>query len=185
LELTELLASVTDSFSRHRIPFLVVGGVAVSMWVEPRLTRDVDVVVLVPKRHRSRLKQALIDAGARPTELEMRILFEKKWVRLTTAGPRLDVHLAASKHDREAFKNTVVTQVADRKVPLACVEDLILYKLAAGRPHDLVDVESLIRGIRDVDRGYLEARLDAIGEQYAAPVRERWRAALLRAKGNG
>lgn len=159
---------------------MVVGGVAVSTWATPRLTRDVDIIVLASKKERSRLRQAFVDAGARPTSTDLRLLYEKKWVRLKTAGPRLDVHLAASAHDRVALKQAVIAQVERSRLPLATVEDLILYKLAAGRDQDLADIDTLVREVKALNRAYIARWAGPVGESHEAPVRERWEAAQLR-----
>jgi hypothetical protein len=183
VELTGLLDAVGAAFARHRIPFMVVGGVAVSSWAEPRLTRDVDMVVLASKRDRPRLRQALIEAGARPTSTDLRVLYERRWIRLRTPGPRLDVHLAVSPHDREALRNAVVSQVGESRLPIASVEDLILYKLAAGREQNLADIDALLRSVKSVDRNYVDQWTGPLGERHDAPVAARWKAALERAAG--
>ena len=41
------LLRVVADLSTVRVPWAVVGGFAVSVWAEPRLTRDVDVAVAV------------------------------------------------------------------------------------------------------------------------------------------
>jgi len=109
------------------------------------------------------------------------VLYEKRWIRLKTSGPRLDVHLALSPHDREAMKNTVIAQVGQSRLPLASVEDLILFKLAAGREQDLSDVDSLIREVKTLNRPYIARWADPVGACHDAPVRARWESALGRA----
>ncbi|MBI2930598.1 MAG: hypothetical protein HYY16_03015 [Planctomycetes bacterium] len=50
MTLDELIKRVTDALSEHRIPFFLIGGLAISTWVEPRATKDMDIVINVRRR---------------------------------------------------------------------------------------------------------------------------------------
>lgn len=45
-----LLERLAGSLDRHKIPYMVIGGQAVLVYGEPRLTRDIDVTVGVLSR---------------------------------------------------------------------------------------------------------------------------------------
>jgi len=34
---------------KQRTPYMLIGGIAVALWGEPRATQDIDIVVLIPK----------------------------------------------------------------------------------------------------------------------------------------
>ena len=76
------------------------------------------------------------------------------------------------------MEHAATVELAGSKAPVASVEDLILYKLAAGRPQDEADVQQLMTEINTVDRAYIETWLDEIAEQRGVPMRDRWSAAL-------
>ena len=67
MDVKDLLLAISAELEKRKIPFMVVGGVALAAWVEPRLTDDVDLIVSWPKKHQSILKEALIAVGAKPT----------------------------------------------------------------------------------------------------------------------
>ncbi len=50
MDVVDLLDRVTEVFEKQRVPFIVIGGMAVSSWVKPRATDDLDIVVRIPKR---------------------------------------------------------------------------------------------------------------------------------------
>ena len=52
--LFESLVSLEERLHRAGISCAVIGGVAVGVWGEPRVTRDVDVKVLLGRNHTSR-----------------------------------------------------------------------------------------------------------------------------------
>ena len=178
MTLEELLLRAAREFERNRVPFFLLGGLAVSTWVEPRATADVDLAVCVRRRESARLRTALIGAGARPTNLEMRKLFEKRFQRFRVGAHSLDVRVASSEHDRAAWARSRPVEVGGREIRVASPEDLLLYKLAAWRPHDRVDAHVLLTQRGDLDRAYVERWLDPIAAETAAPMRERWRELL-------
>ncbi len=45
-------AEVSRFLDIHNVPHYVIGGLALQHWGEPRMTRDVDITVLVTKRRR-------------------------------------------------------------------------------------------------------------------------------------
>lgn len=174
MALIELLLRATESFSANGIRFILIGGMAVSAWIEPRLTKDMDVVVSVRRRDAPRLKKALVEAGARVTALEMRLLYERRFIRCKTAGPYLDVKIQSSAHDRAANTHARTVPYGGKAVPVAAPEDLILYKLQAWRLHDQDDMVKLAKGVPNLNVAYIESWLDPIAKDTGAPMRERW-----------
>ena len=65
--------------AKHRLPYAVIGGLAVQKWSEPRFTRDVDLTVASPLTTGSAIRQwlnELSDALADPEIVER---FEQAW----------------------------------------------------------------------------------------------------------
>ncbi|MBI2923449.1 MAG: nucleotidyl transferase AbiEii/AbiGii toxin family protein [Planctomycetes bacterium] len=178
---TDLVRQVSIAFDDRKLPWLVIGGLALSWWLPERLTRDVDIVVPAWKRHAGLLKQALMASGARVTALEMRWLFERRFVLLKTGGPRLDVHISRTPHDRAALAQAVPGEFGDRKVPVATPEDLVLYKLKAWRLQDRADIDRLLKEVRDLRRDYIESWLDSLSTETGSDLRARWAEALKEA----
>lgn len=175
MTLNELLLRVADSFHQEKVPVLLIGGLAVSSWIEPRATQDMDVIVKVKRRDAARLKRALLATGARITSLELRILLERRFVRFPMGGPTLDVRLENSTHDRDAFRRAKALTYEGRKLLVATPEDLVLYKLIAWRPVDQRDILSFLEQRKDLNRRYISSRLSGIEEETSAPMQKRWR----------
>ncbi len=181
--LVDLLVKVAEALDRARIWFVLFGGMAISTWIEPRLTKDCDIVVMARKRDVSRLKEALVSAGVRVTALEMRWLFEKRWVRWKMDGHILDIHIAVMAHDRSAFSNARPVDHRGRKVMVARPENLILYKLKAWRGQDQLDCIAVVRQVKDLDWDYIDSWLDTVAKDCGQPIRDRWTDVLKRAAG--
>ena len=41
----ELILSIARAFNKHKIPYMIIGGQAVLLYGEPRLTKDIDITV--------------------------------------------------------------------------------------------------------------------------------------------
>lgn len=172
----------------------LVGGFAVSAWVEPRLTRDVDAAVTVAD---DRAAEAVIaDLSARgwtPTTLvEQDAVGRLATARLqpargSTAGAVLDVLFASSGIEAELVAEAVRVEILpELTAPVARPGHLVALKLLARddvrRPQDAADLRRLLpvldageraRLIRAValitERGYGRSRnLAAAAEELLA-----------------
>ena len=74
----------------------------------------------------------------------------------TAEGVKIDVALAAFPFEIEAIERATPWTLGESVALRSCsAEDLVVYKLVAGRPQDLVDVEGIVRRQEDrldVDR---------------------------------
>jgi len=154
--------------SQH-VPGLVIGGLAVALLGRPRVTRDVDALVLLAEER----WPAFLDAGRafgfvprQPDALafarEARVLL----VRHQPTGIDVDVALGCLPFEEEAVARARVVQVAGVSVPLPTPEDLIIMKAVAHRERDLLDIEGLLAAHPDLDlrrvRRWVRAFADAL-----------------------
>ena len=142
--------------SAHSVDFVVIGGIAVQAHGYIRWTKDVDVIVQPTTLNFSRLSEALQDLDAKlrgPGTLKLtdphQLRRAPRVPLMTTAGP-LDVvdvqHVRGAPRDYEALRRAaLVVELAGFEVAVAGLSDLIRMKRAAGRDHDLADIEALTR----------------------------------------
>jgi len=43
----DTLTTLRDTLTAHGIPYVLIGGIAVQHWSEPRFTRDIDATIVV------------------------------------------------------------------------------------------------------------------------------------------
>jgi hypothetical protein len=129
----------------------------VARWGEPRATRDVDATVLADFGEEAQLLSALLRKfPSRDPEPLPRA--ERGRLALLTAsnGVQLDLSFAAFPFEREVLDRASTWRIPPGTELNTCsAEDLVIYKLVAARPGDLVDVSGVVRrqGRRlDVDR---------------------------------
>lgn len=156
-ELAVAAREVLSALDEAGLQGCVIGALAVHRWGEPRATSDADFSVLAPYGSEQPVVSALLDRfeprrpDAAAFALANRVLLLK-----TRDSVEVDVALAAFPFEIEALQMAsswdIVPGVSLRTCP---AEHLVVYKLVAGRPQDLVDVEGIVRrqGSRlDVDR---------------------------------
>ncbi len=146
-----------DAALAFKIPirFALVGGLAVSAWGVVRATQDID---LLADSTPSPLRNQALRAGLqsflqeRGCAIEWRVgeaddpiplLLRIEMLR-PASGLAADVLWAHKRWQREALMRRISLRVSRLDVFVLHPEDLVLMKLEAGGPQDLLDVEALL-----------------------------------------
>jgi hypothetical protein len=178
--LEELIPLISKTFASLNLPYFVFGGVAVSVWGEPRTTRDLDIVAKLDPAALRNLLQHLRQIGFKFTSLEERKIREGRLVQLRIGSTRLDVRRISSRHDEEALRRIESVAYPTFTLWVASPEDLILYKLQSWRTLDQADIENLATHAKSLDRQYLARQLPVVEEESGQPLGERWKEILTR-----
>lgn len=126
---------------------LIIGGVAASILGRPRVTRDVDALVLLDEKDWGEFLSAGTEFGfvARVTDpLDFARKAKVLLVRHKPSGIDVDVTFGALPFEKEAITNGVWVDIRGVRLPLPTAEDLIIMKAVAHRPRDLADIESIM-----------------------------------------
>ena len=126
---------------------MLIGGAAVSLVGRPRVTRDIDALVLVDE---GRWK-AFLAAGEGfkfvPRVNEALAFARRARTLLVRHKPSVidvDISLGALPFEKEAVSRAVLVDAGGLQVPVPTAEDLIIMKAVAQRPRDLADVEGIL-----------------------------------------
>jgi uncharacterized nucleotidyltransferase DUF6036 len=151
---------------RCQVRYLVIGGLAVVVVGEPRTTADADVIGYLSSQE----AEALI-GKAKKAGFQVDVETEKERLRMTGAlrfrrRPfQLDVILASLPFEDAALSRSQPRRLFGRNLRFPTPEDLIVFKVLAGRQKDLLDAEGIARRHRGkLDRKYLEDSLRPICE---------------------
>lgn len=140
------------------IPYVLIGGMAAQQWAEPRFTLDVDMSVAPPLNASEEFLHDLL--AHFPPRIDDALAFAmKSRVVLIKAlnGCPVDISLALPGYEDEVMRRAVDYEIEPGKVTRLCsAEDFIIYKVVAGRPRDLLDIEGAIaRQRRSLDIAYI------------------------------
>ncbi len=146
--------------------FLVVGGLAVVVVGEPRMTADADAVIFVSQAEAENLLGAAAAAGFDVRhDVEMERLCQTGTLRLRRGRFRIDLITASLPFEESAYQRAVVHELFGVQLPFPSPEDLILFKVLAGREKDMLDAAGIVRRHGDrLDVAYVERTLRPICE---------------------
>jgi len=183
-----LISLFVRPLNQLRVPYMVTGGVAAVVYGEPRLTRDIDLVIELRPRDAARFAKAWSAADfyvppleviqeecGRPAHGHFNVIHHQTTMRADIYLPGRDALNAW------ALAHRVVRRIDDDEVFLAPIEAVILSKLRyyqmGGSDRHLRDIHQMVAISGDlVDRPELErwaARLGVEGEwQRAQDIRE-------------
>lgn len=155
--LLESAARVQLALTQAGIESMVIGGLAIAFWGEPRVTRDVDLKVLLQRDRAEALVKALPEGfrclADHPDETLRRIGF--LFVQDPT-GIRVDMLLADTEFDVQAIGRRRPIAMMGETIAVCSAEDLIIYKMISTRARDHDDVQGIIRRQRaKLDDGYV------------------------------
>jgi hypothetical protein len=133
--------------NQNRVEYMVIGGYAVGYHGHPRATKDIDIWVSAEPNNISRVADAVKAFGFDVPELAAWRADPRKALRMGYPPARIEVLTVISGVEfAEAARNQVDLRLDDVPVHLISLSDLRRNKKAAGRPHDLADLENLPPG---------------------------------------
>jgi hypothetical protein len=155
----EVIVKIASALNKCGLPYMIIGGQAVLLYGEPRLTRDIDITLgadidrlaqLLAAIKEIPLKQLVNDAPS----------FVKKTMVLPAmhepTGIRVDFIFSFTPYEETAIKRAKLVKLSDTDVAFAAIEDLIIHKIFAGRSRDIEDVHMLFLKNRNIDVAYIE-----------------------------
>lgn len=126
---------------------VVIGGVASALWGEPRVTRDVDLKILLGRDEADRLLTILTPDYTPLLPDPRRALKEQAMLFVRDpAETRLDLLLADTPYDVQAIRRGRNVEVQPGATICVCSpEDLVIYKLVSTRLRDHEDATGVVR----------------------------------------
>ena len=159
-----VLKLVTARFEAAGIAYMVTGSVAVSLYAEPRMTRDVDLVVELQPADATRLAEMFAADFICDTERIREATVRRSMFNLihTSAVVKVDVIVRKdSAYREEEFRRRRLAEIDGVPMWVVSAEDLILSKLDWARSSrsevQLQDVRNVIAAQSALDWSYMEA----------------------------
>jgi hypothetical protein len=162
-----LLVKLAKAFDSQNIPYIVIGGQAVLLYGEPRLTRNIDITLGVDNSYALQIVDLAKTIQLSPAVPDV-IQFVKKSNVLPLYDPktkiRVDLIFSFLEYERQAIGRANPIMLEDYPVKYASVEDIIIHKIFAGRPRDIEDAKSILQRNSNVDRLFIEKWLNELSQ---------------------
>ena len=155
----KLLSRLGKSLEKHGLPYMIIGGQAVLLYGEPRLTRDIDITLGADTDRLDDLLAVVRDLDLKPLPKEMRSFVRETMVLPSleeNTGIRVDFIFSFTPYEEEAIRRVNKVVVLGQKVHFASPEDLIIHKIFAGRPRDMEDVRTVLLRNPKIDVPYIK-----------------------------
>jgi len=154
----ELLTRISGELKRQRIPYMVIGGQAVLLYGEPRLTKDIDITLDMGTEGLKKLKGVARKLGLR-TLVDNQADFVSKTMVLPVShdktGIRVDFIFSFSPYEKQAIERAVDVKLGRSTIKFATLEDVVIHKIIAGRARDLEDVKCILLKNHGYDGRYI------------------------------
>ncbi len=144
----KLLTKLAETLDNAGIPYMIIGGQAVLLYGEPRLTRDIDITIPLTPSELNRILEIV-------KKLNLEVLVEnpedfvhKHWVLPSydkESGFRVDFIFSWTPYEKEAIDRARIFKIDDYPVRFATPEDVIIHKIISGRARDIEDIRTIIR----------------------------------------
>jgi len=126
---------------------MVIGGQAVLLYGEPRLTRDIDITLGMGVDRSDRLKKILPIIGLRSLVRKEKEFVQRNMVLPTIdkgSSIRVDFIFSFSPYEKQAIERAKGVKLGRSEVRFASLEDVVIHKVIAGRARDFEDVKSIL-----------------------------------------
>jgi hypothetical protein len=178
--LENLLEKIALALDEAGIPYMVIGGQAVLLHGEPRLTRDIDITLGITTEKLDLLLGVATRIGLKPLIDPWSFTTETMVLPCEAPGTdiRVDFILSFLPYESQAIQHAHTVQMGETGVRFASPEDLIIHKLVAGRPRDLEDVRGVLLKNPDTDTKYVRRWLREFSSALGQPLTRRFNAIL-------
>ena len=146
-DVRQLLIDARVALDAAQVAYAVIGGCARNAYAEPRATKDVDFVVAGDQASYEAVVASLAAHGFVPANVVTTAPDAVPDLALyrDANARRIDILFAKTAFERSALaRRQTRTPYESVQLPVVSAEDLIVYKLIAGRTQDFADVEKVI-----------------------------------------
>lgn len=148
-----LLYELTDAFEKAHLKYAVIGGYALALHGLVRATVDIDFILSLTQKDFELAEKVLAQLGLNsrlPVRAQDIIKMRKEyienrnllaWSFVDYKNPARQVDILITKDLKRLKVQTI--SVAGRKINVATLAELLKMKKEAGRPQDLIDIQSI------------------------------------------
>ena len=175
------LADAVSMLAERDLRSALIGGLAVSLRGQPRMTVAVDLVVLASVDAAIRLVADLASTPFDPLFPGVEEVVATAFIlplRHRQTGIRVDLAIGMSGFEQDAVARATPVMIGAASIPVVSIEDLLVMKALAGRPQDDEDIRGLVAaGLQTIDWQACLTLAERLGNAIDIDIAARLRAA--------
>lgn len=171
-QLIKPLIAVQQLINHFSDQGVIIGGIAVSLLGKPRLTADVDAVILLSTEDIPKCLNVASELGLQPRIAQVEAFARKNRILLLRheeSGIDVDISLGALPFEIEMVERSVIFEIEMLRLQLPTPEDMIILKAVAHRPKDLLDIQEIVKIHPEIDRKRIEYWVTQFSEALEMP----------------
>ncbi len=141
---------IVDIFETEQISYALAGGVALSFYMEPRFTRDIDFLILstdLKKISELLEKNGYFESAPPWTFTGIELTLHRFMKTLENEDEMLiDLLVGSSQHIKNIINRAMIAKSGEGSVRVVKKEDLVYLKQVRNSSQDRVDIEKLENG---------------------------------------
>jgi hypothetical protein len=153
-DLLPVLSAIAAWFHANHSDYAIIGGVAIGLIAEPRLTQDVDAVAWIDLDDAAVFLKSGEQFGffariSKPLDFlrKSRVLL----LRHRETQINVDISCGILPFEREMIDRAIEFKTKDISLKVASPEDLVITKAVAHRQRDLIDIDKLLEIYPNLD----------------------------------
>ncbi|HIE15107.1 TPA: hypothetical protein EYP70_07535 [Candidatus Bathyarchaeota archaeon] len=179
----KVLKIVIKRLDEGAIPYMITGSVAMNYFAQPRMTRDIDIVIEINENDVERIHNLFERDFYIDLDAVKNAVVKKEMFNVIHLAEVIKIDFIISKEqefDKTTFQRRKRIKIDDMEMFLISIEDLILSKLLWSKERhsqiQLKDVRNLLQQKPDIK--YIEQWIRKLG------IEELWQEALSDSGGN-
>lgn len=153
----ESLKNLVQFFKNEKIHFCLIGGFALGFYGIGRFTKDIDFKISISAENWTGLKEKF-HTSLEVSDLKIHHISDPQipdLIRCQWNQYPIDLLVANTEYQMEVIKRAKKFVFENHQINVASPEDLVVLKLIASRPQDLVDIETILKNIKPLNRRYI------------------------------
>jgi len=153
-----LIETIAKRLNQFSIDYMIIGGQAVLVYGEARLTKDIDITLGLGPEELDRVLACLEGTGFETLTKEAeKFVHDHKVLPLrdNNTGLRIDLIFSISPYEREALTRTRSILIGKTMVRFVSPEDLVIHKMISPRARDWEDAKGVLLKNPVLDREYI------------------------------
>lgn len=169
-DLVQALQKIVDFLETRKIDYMIIGGIANSLYGNPRQTFDIDVKVSIEEESLSAFINDLALLGKLAVENPLEFVKTTNVLPVDVDDVRVDLILAKLAYEKTAIKRSRTSDVYGLKAMVSTAEDLVIQKCISTREKDWLDIREIIKMQREVlNWSYMLRHVEDLSEFLSDP----------------